>query len=247
VRYLQFLRGVHEALQPPTYLEIGIRSGDSLALSRTRTVGIDPAYAIKAELDCELALFRTTSDEYFARPEPRAPLGGERIALSFIDGMHLFEYVLRDFMNVERHSEWWTPIVFDDIFPRTVDEAARNRETTAWTGDVYKIAGVLEAERPDLICLRVDTSPTGLLLVLGADPRSDVLASRAQDLMTELIVPDPQPVPPAVLAREGALDADRVLGAPFWAVLREGRAAGLSRDEGMERLRRSIEAAFAPV
>ena len=33
MRYLDFLERVHEVLEPPTYLEIGIRHGDSLALA----------------------------------------------------------------------------------------------------------------------------------------------------------------------------------------------------------------------
>ena len=244
MHYLTFLRVVHEALRPPTYLEIGIRAGDSLSLSRARTIGIDPDFAIRRELACHVTLCRTTSDEYFSRPDPRAPFDGEPVALAFVDGMHLFEHVLRDFVNVERHSEWWTAIVVDDILPRSVEEAARNRRTTAWTGDVFKIAMLLERERPDLICVPVDTQPTGLLVVLGADPSSDVLASRVDALIDEHVTPDPQPVPRAVLERHGALSPIDVLAAPFWDLLREARTARVPRDEGVARLRESIDATF---
>ena len=240
MRYLDFLRGVHEALKPPTYLEIGIRHGDSLALSRSRSVGIDPSYGIRAELDAPVALFRTTSDEYFARAEPTAPLGGMPAALAFIDGMHLFEFVLRDFINVERHSEWWSVVVFDDVLPWKVEMASRERETRAWTGDVFKIGAVLERERPDLVCLTVGTRPTGLLLVFGADPASGRLAGRFDALVSELVVPDPQPVPDAVLERRGALSPREVLASGVWDVLREGREAGVGRDEGLRAVRRAL-------
>jgi hypothetical protein len=241
VRYLDFLRGVHEALQPPTYLEIGVRHGDSLALSRSRSVGIDPSYGLRAELEAPVALFRTTSDEYFARDEPTAPLGGAPAALSFIDGMHLFEFVLRDFINVERHSDWWSVVVFDDVLPRRVEMAARERETRAWTGDVYKIRAVLERERPDLICLTVDTRPTGLLLVLGADRTSHRLAERHDALVSEWVVPDPQPVPDAVLERRGALAPRDVLSSRVWDVLRHGRDTGIARPAGLRALRGALE------
>ena len=112
---------------------------------------------------------RETSDEYFDRADPLAPLGGRRVGLSFIDGMHLAEFALRDFINVERCHRSGA-VVFDDILPRSADEAARGRHTRAWTGDVYKMLGILARHRPDLICLRVGTEPTGLLLVLGLDP-----------------------------------------------------------------------------
>jgi hypothetical protein len=240
VRYLDFLRGVHEALKPPTYLEIGIRHGDSLALSRARSIGVDPSYAIRTELDAPVALFRTTSDDFFAHPEPTAPLGDGAAALSFIDGMHLFEFVLRDFVNVERHSEWWSVVVFDDVLPRRVEMASRERATRAWTGDVYKIRPVLERERPDLVCLTVDTRPTGLLLVVGADPSNRRLAERHDELVSEWVGPDPQPVPADVLERRGALAPEAVLASDLWRVLREGREGGLGRAEGLRAVRRAL-------
>lgn len=241
VRYLDFLQGVHRVLEPPTYLEIGVRHGDSLALSRSRSVGIDPAYKIRAELDAPVALFRTTSDEFFAREDPTAPLGGGPAAMSFIDGMHLFEFVLRDFVNVERHSAWWSVIVFDDILPRRVEMAARERETRRWTGDVYKIRTVLERERPDLVLLPVNTQPTGLLLVVGADPSDRRLAARVDELVDEWVVPDPQPVPAEVLERRGTLAPDALLASGLWSVLRDGRERRLGRDEGLRAVRHALQ------
>jgi hypothetical protein len=218
-----------------------VRNGDSLALSRARTIGVDPAFAIKAELDCPLTLVRTTSDEYFGRADALAKFGGEPPALSFIDGMHLFEYALRDFMNVEACSAWWSAVVFDDMLPRTAEEASRERETRAWTGDVYKVGLALQRLRPDLLCLTIGTEPTGLLVVLGADPGSDVLAQHYDELLAELVVPDPQAVPPSVLERAGVLDPEAALRSPVWAMLREAREHGMPRDEGMAAIRRCVE------
>jgi hypothetical protein len=240
VRYLRLLRGLHEQLAPPTYCEIGIRGGHSLELSRAASIGIDPEFAIRRELRGRFALFRTTSDEYFARPDPREPVDGARFALSFIDGMHLFEYALRDFINVEAHSDWWSVIVFDDILPREVVEANRDRATKAWTGDVYKILTALDRHRRDLICLRVATEPTGLLIVLGADPTSETLRRRYDDLVRELVVPDPQPVPAEVLERDGAIPPEDVLAHPVWGMLRDARERGLSRAEGWDAVRAAI-------
>lgn len=225
MRYLAFLGELHERLAPRTYLEIGIRNGDSLALSRCRTVGIDPAYRLTAELDGDIALIRTVSDEYFSRPDPLAPFGGQPVDLAFIDGLHLFEFALRDFINVERLATPGSVIVFDDVFPRTVDEAARDRHTRAWTGDVYKLMSVLREHRPDLTVLRVGTEPTGLLVVMGLDPGSTKLTDAYDGLVAEHVTPDPQPVPGDVLDRVTALPPGRVLDAPVWDLLRDEQAA----------------------
>jgi hypothetical protein len=78
VYYLRFLRGLHERLAPPTYLEIGVHGGRSLALARCPSVGIDPAFKLKRELSGRVRLFEETSDAYFEREQPLAPFGGLR-------------------------------------------------------------------------------------------------------------------------------------------------------------------------
>jgi hypothetical protein len=240
VRYLDFLGRVHEVLEPPTYLEIGIRHGDSLALARSPSVGIDPAYKLRTAPPKGAALFRETSDEYFDRPDPLAPFGGRPVGLGFIDGMHLVEYALRDFINVERHAAWTSAVVFDDVYPRTVEMAARTRRTRAWTGDVYNMLAILTRYRPDLICLRVDTRPTGLLLVIGLDPGSSVLDERYDEIVLRSVSPDPQPVPRGVLDRREALAPKAVLSASFWSLLRDARERELPRRRGLRELRRSV-------
>jgi hypothetical protein len=238
--YLGFLEGVHERLAPRSYLEIGVRFGNSLALARSPSVGIDPAHEIRCDLREDATLFRETSDEFFARPDPLAPLGGPP-GLAFIDGMHLVEYALRDFVNVERHAHWSTVVVFDDVLPRREVEAARERRTRAWAGDVYKMVGILARHRPDLLCLRIDAEPTGVMLVLGLDPDSAALDDRYERIVAKADVPDPQSVPRKLLERRDALDPDAVLGASFWDVLRDG---GPSRDEGVAALRKAVRAEF---
>ena len=39
--------------------------------------------------------------------------------------MHLSEFALRDFVNVERHADWTAAIVFDDILPTAAPSAPR--------------------------------------------------------------------------------------------------------------------------
>ena len=246
MRYLDFLRRFHERLQPPTYLEIGVRHGDSLALATAPAVGIDPAPRLKVELPASVTLFEESSDEHFARPAPLAPFGGAPAGLAFIDGMHLVEFALRDFMHVERHAAWTSVAVFDDLYPRRAEEAARTRSTRAWTGDVFKVARVLERHRPDLVCVRVDTRPTGLLLVLGLDPRSRVLHDRYLDVVRDAVRPDPQEVPAAVLERRGAADPEAVLAAGVWDELRTARETGVPREAGLERLRQALPRPPAP-
>ncbi|MFI6723386.1 class I SAM-dependent methyltransferase [Streptomyces sp. R-74717] len=256
-----FLRQLHRVYRPRNYLEIGVNDGRSLALSRVPSVAVDPAFRVVTDISCDVHLVKATSDGFFARKDPllhlrngrnpfralarRDPLnvlgGDPKLELAFIDGMHLFEYALRDFMNVEKHARWSSVIVLDDMLPRNVDEAARDRHTDAWTGDVYKVATVLRRFRPDLTVIEVDTQPTGIVLVFGADPDSAVLKNAYDKIIEEYVVPDPQDVPDELLVRKNAVQAERLLEADFWPSLI--RARNLRRPRSAYApLRRRIEA-----
>jgi hypothetical protein len=236
----EFMAQVHERLRPDTYLEIGVRHGESLAQARCPSVGIDPAFDLTEQLSEEVSLFEQTSDEYFQRPDPLEPLGGRPISLALIDGMHLVEYVLRDFINVEPRARWSSVVVIDDVLPRRSNEATRERSTRFWTGDVYKIADILTRQRPDLTCVKVDTLPTGVLMILGLDPDNGVLRERYEQLAARAIGADKRGVPGSVLKRKGALSPETVLSAAFWSFLHDAAARELPREQGVARLHETL-------
>jgi hypothetical protein len=215
----ELLAGLHERLRPRTYLEIGIRDGKSLRLSRARSIGVDPAFQVRQELHCDVQLVRATSDDFFDRPDALRHLGGTPVDLAFIDGMHLSEFALRDFLNTEPHMARTGVVVFDDMLPRNPLEAARDRRTSAWAGDVYKAADVLMRRRPDLLVLMVNTRPTGTTVVVRLDPESATLRQAYDEELPYLLAEDPQRVPQEFLDRSIAVDPAELLGSPVWAEL----------------------------
>lgn len=244
----EFLRSLHDRLQPRSYLEIGIRDGRGLAQSRTRTVGVDPRYKITAELACDLQLVQATSDDFFAREDAIGWFAEGVIDLAFVDGMHLFEFAFRDFINVERNAAAHSVVVFDDMLPRSVDEAARDRHTVGWAGDVFKVATVLERYRPDLVVVPLDTEPTGMVLVAGLDPANRVLVERYDEILAGFVVDDPQQVPGDLLHRRSAAEPQRVLDLPVWAELRHGRDAATAPPDlsGLRALRGTADYRLDP-
>lgn len=195
-----------------------------MGLSRTRSIGVDPAFRIDREICCDVQLVRTTSDEFFARPTPLEHFDVPVADLVFIDGMHLSEYALRDFINTERLVHPASVIVIDDMLPRTVREANRDRDPGPWAGDVFKVTETLRALRPDLVVLEIDTTPTGTVVVLNPDPASTALAAAYDGLVEVYVAADPQPVPQAILDRGRALAPEKLLAAPVWEGLRQLRA-----------------------
>lgn len=185
MNYIDALHVLHSVLLPKSYCEIGCRFGYSLAVSRCPSVGIDPDFEIKAELAAPTRLFRTTSDDFFARPDLSSILA-QPPDLAFIDGMHLVEFALRDFMNLERNMPTTGVIAIDDVLPQAMEYASRTRNTQIWTGDVYRLIPILRHYRPDLDIQVYDVELKGLAVIRGLDPSSAVLFNSYTQIEAEL-------------------------------------------------------------
>jgi hypothetical protein len=117
-------------------------------------------------------------------------LGGLPIDLAFIDGMHQFEFALRDFINIEKHCSPRSTILIHDVYPLTRLSAERERQTLFWSGDIWRIILILRKYRPDLSVNVIATAPTGLGVVRGLDPGSRVLAERMEQIVPEFLALD---------------------------------------------------------
>ena len=120
--YTSVLRRIHQELHPNAYFEIGTLHGDTLALSDCASIAVDPQF----QLNCEVVdkkpccfMFQQTSDDFFAMHDPKVFLGGA-IDFAFLDGLHFFEYLLRDFMNVEAHCNAGSIVAIHDCIPTDI-------------------------------------------------------------------------------------------------------------------------------
>jgi hypothetical protein len=228
----ELLQGLHDKIRPRTYLEIGIRTGRSMVLSRCRSIGVDPVFKIDNPIHCDVQLIKATSDDFFARQEPLAHFEGVPVDLAFIDGMHLSDFALRDFINIEPLMAHTGVVVLDDVLPRNGLEAARDRKTGPWTGDVYKVVEILQRRRPDLIVVLVNTAPTGTAVVIGVDQDSTILKDAYAEERPYLLRPDPQTPPQKYMDRSITIEPDVLLESRVWdelvAVRESGAAADLS-------------------
>ena len=176
--YLDWLKKLYLQLKPKNVIEIGVSQSASLACVPPPTVaiGVDPVPSVIFPLQTEAHIFAETSDEFFKQRDVRGLLRGEPLSIGFIDGSHLFEQALRDFMHLETYCGPKSVIMFHDTVP--LDEITQRRvpETHFSTGDVWKTILCLKQYRPDLDVFTIATPPTGLTVVLGVDPSSRVLA-----------------------------------------------------------------------
>lgn len=190
MNYKEFLSKVHHQLQPQYYVEVGIREGATLSLARGMSIGINPTFKINSETQSFVKLFRCTSDDFFKKNNLRTEFNDQSCQLAFIDGLHLFEYALRDFRNIETYCESESVIIFDDVRPRNLTEAQRKATGGAWTGDIWKIYHCLQKYRPDLKLSLIHTQPTGLLLVTNLDAKNTIFWNSYNMIIEEFLSPN---------------------------------------------------------
>ncbi len=188
-RIPKLLDQIQQFLLPRTYVEVGVSKGTSLtlALPGTRCLGIDPDPDIQFPLGPTSEIYRLASDDFFEQVDVAAALGGQPLDLAFIDGMHLFEYALRDFMNLERYATADTTILIHDCLPVDEECASRDRTVRRWSGDVWKVIACLRMWRPDLDVSVVDIGPCGLGVVRGLDAASTRLRDNYDEIYAHFL------------------------------------------------------------
>jgi hypothetical protein len=188
--YLEALGRIHAHLQPAIYVEIGVRDGASFRLASLEipAVGIDPNPLIDTEqLPACHKIIKDTSDNYFQSGRLSADLDNRPVDLAFIDGMHLFEFSLRDFMALEKSAHADATILVHDCYPLNELTARRKQETPFWSGDVWKLILCLKQYRQDLKVITLPCPPTGLAVITCLDPTSTVLLDSMEEIYSEYI------------------------------------------------------------
>jgi hypothetical protein len=187
--YLDVLAHLHDTRRPRTYLEIGVFHGDSMRLAHEDSVrvGVDPDPAVLSGQLPQCHIEETTSDEFFAGTRPQALFGDLPIDLVFIDGMHLFEFALRDFLNAEALAGPHSLVAVHDCLPESATTSSRIRTTDLWTGDIWKLVLCLLDHRPDLELSVVDAPPSGLCLIRGLDPHNRVLHDNYEQIVQQYL------------------------------------------------------------
>jgi hypothetical protein len=195
--YVAILQRFHNTFRPDTYFEIGVSTGITLELARCASIGIDPAFKLETppisnKPSC--CLYNMTSDAFFKRYSPSA-IFGQPIDMAFLDGMHWFEYLLRDFIHIEKHCRPNSIVFMHDCLPadshvaRREPNDARMRTRSAtpewWAGDVWKVPLILQKYRPTLQMISFDARPTGLIALTKLDPQSTILSDNYFDIVAE--------------------------------------------------------------
>lgn len=187
--YLHFLAELHSRMMFDWYMEIGCRAGKTFGPVRGKTIAVDPFFRVTENVinsKPRLFVFQQTSDDFFADgflAETKL-----KLSFSFLDGMHLFEFLLRDFINTEAVSLSEGVIAMHDCCPSNFPMQSRNytnlKKGQAWTGDVWKLIPIIQEYRPDLKMEILGAAPTGVVLLSNLDPGNRVLSENYDEIIS---------------------------------------------------------------
>jgi hypothetical protein len=187
--YRDWIGRLYAALMPSTVIEVGVFEGETLARVPPPgiAIGIDPKPNIRCPFLAETHIFTETSDAFFARQGPAPLLGNKPLGAAFIDGLHLYEQALRDFINLEAYCGPKSLILVHDTVPLDEQTQLRTAETSFNSGDVWKLVLCLKELRPDLDIFTIATAWTGLTVISGLEPSSSVLKENYDSAVTKFI------------------------------------------------------------
>jgi hypothetical protein len=185
---LECLQMISTVLKPKSYFEIGTQTGLTLSKIACDAVCVDPEFRLNVDVlsnKTRLSFFQMTSDRFFVETDLRDifPAG---VDVALLDGLHYFEYLLRDFMNTEKACHALSVILMHDCLPTKPIMAERHlAPQRAWAGDVWKLLPILKKYRPDLRVLMFDCPPTGFVACTQLNPNSNLLGDVYYKILDE--------------------------------------------------------------
>lgn len=183
------------------YLEIGVQTGLCFfKIQANKKLAVDPDFIIKLKNKIKAYIknfsnfnnefFELTSDDFFAqKADYIKKIGG--LDVVFIDGLHLYEQVVKDIENSLKYLNKGGVILVHDCNPLNENAAVRaytSAEVVAmnlpgydyiWNGDVWKAIVELRAKRKDVEVMVINTDH-GVGVIRQADSGIGLTLNPAQ-------------------------------------------------------------------
>ena len=163
---LHVLKALSERKNLKNYLEIGVFNGHIFfKINSWFKVAVDPYFAFDGLRKLGKSLLQPANfkNQYFEKPsddffEQNAPVvfADKKIELALIDGMHEYDFVLRDAQNTLKYLDEKGVIILHDCNPVTATSAVShqawvdNGHQGVWNGDVWKMIVFFRSFHPEL-------------------------------------------------------------------------------------------------
>lgn len=192
---LNFINQLVKEKKFSSYLEIGVFLGKVFFnVSAKKKIAVDPHFRFglyrkfkrifKNITNLNAKFYEKTSDAFFAENAPKL-YSHSKIDISLVDGMHEYDFALRDVENTLRYLQNGGVIIMHDCNPQMPQHAASFADWKAnnfqgiWNGDVWKTIVHLRSLRDDINVFVLDCDE-GLGVVTFGKPENKLDFNREQ-------------------------------------------------------------------
>ena len=178
-----------KARKGKTYLEIGVSTGRVFfSILSTSKYAVDPLFkfsrwkvfrrTIKNPTNIFNKYYTSTSDDFFSKQAPEI-FSQKRINVCLVDGMHEYDFALRDIENALKYLEDDGVIIVHDCNPVTEKMGSTFEEWKGrgydgeWNGDVWKAILHLRCTRNDVHVFVLDCD-YGLGIITKGKPENNL-------------------------------------------------------------------------
>jgi hypothetical protein len=179
-----------------TYLEIGVfKAKVFFDIKAKNKIAVDPDFKFSTwakfkahflnKTNRAAQFFEHTSDHFFENKANHI-FDNQPIEIALIDGMHEYQFALRDVLNTINYLSPNGIIIMHDCNPDTAQSASSFKEWEAnqflynWHGDVWKVITYIRSQRPDLTAYVCDTDFG--LGIITKQPNNNTLALSEADI-----------------------------------------------------------------
>ncbi|MDP4283403.1 MAG: class I SAM-dependent methyltransferase [Bacteroidota bacterium] len=184
---VQLIQSLMKQKNLENYLEIGVFNGHAFFKIKSKfKIAIDPEFrfdllrkvgkTILNPYNLYNKYFQKTSDDFFKEDAPDL-FSQKKIQISLIDGMHEYDFALRDAENTLNYLSNDGVIILHDCNPQTkvaagtFEEWESNGNIGTWNGDIWKTILHLRCFRDDINVFTLDCDH-GLGIVTKGKPEN---------------------------------------------------------------------------
>ena len=163
---LQLIQQLIDKRNYSSYLEIGVLGGNNFfPIKCAKKIAVDPQFkfnwkgrlgeTLKNPSNIGALFFETTSDKFFEQ-NAWSLFKKRKLDIALVDGMHEFDFALRDVLNCLEYLSDDGVIIMHDCNPQSAEAEVSFQQwkdrgfTGFWNGDVWKVITYLKDNRPDL-------------------------------------------------------------------------------------------------
>ena len=195
--YAELLEKLLRSEEPKTYIEFGIRGGQTLALAKPPTfaIGVEQNPNVTVRFTAPTRVYDMPGIDYLESGRMETVTERKHFDIALLRAPRSFEDAYDLFTGLEARSAANSIVILHGTLPIDPVSGAPIRQSGFWVADQWKLVPCLLETRPDLTVFSIPAFPAGLTIISGLKKRSTKLVKSRDKFISQFIaldVPTPE-------------------------------------------------------